>query len=400
MQVPSSIAHIEDMIVNEVQESISLDYKRSLAIAKERRHEIARDVTAFANSAGGMIIYGVREEDHLPIEIDGGVEHGIYTREWLENVILGHVSPRLAGTRIHQIPLNDTHSVFVVQVAATLRGPHQVSGEGRYYRRFNFSSVPMEHYEVEDVWARFSRVPPLMAVDIALDGTQMAYVRVRNVGDSPAQEVRFVFDQGFKWPREGGLPRVFAEGATSFPPDREMRFFYATFPEISKEEAIASRFDVVVRYRHAARGSEVEDVFHLDFNDYFEAALVQSQSARAVKDVEMAIKALDGHVNQAVKHLEHLAKISDETGLAVSHTALKNLSHVTRGDDEFVKIVAERADRGVFMEVLGIDLGTAHRLWLCFHGREEQSKIKELEGMTDERWELLKKHFVSLEGRF
>ncbi|MEX2374077.1 MAG: hypothetical protein WD942_00620 [Dehalococcoidia bacterium] len=239
-----------------------------------------------------------------------------------------------------------------------------------------------------------------MAVDIALDGTQMAYVRVRNVGDGPAQEVRFIFDEGFKWPRDGGLPRLFAEGTTSFPPEREMRFFYATFPAISQEERIASRFDVVVRYRHAGWGGEVEDVFHLDFNDYLEAALVQSQSARAVEDVEKAIKALDGNVKQAVQHLEHLAKISGETGLAVSYTALRNLAHVARGDDEFEKIVAEHADRGVFMEVLGVDLGTAHRLWLCFHGRETQSDIKELKGMTDVRWELLKKHFVSLEGRF
>jgi len=55
---------------------LTLDYKASAAIGKssEKRNEIARDVSALANSAGGQLIYGIAETDHKPASIDAGVD--------------------------------------------------------------------------------------------------------------------------------------------------------------------------------------------------------------------------------------------------------------------------------------------------------------------------------------
>lgn len=60
-----SIEIIESLIANEVEENIHLDYKASGALGKkdEKKSEIVKDVSAFANSDGGIIIYGLTEED-------------------------------------------------------------------------------------------------------------------------------------------------------------------------------------------------------------------------------------------------------------------------------------------------------------------------------------------------
>jgi hypothetical protein len=54
MFVPRSIADIEKMILDQVQENIHLDYKESRAIRKNARDDIAKDVSSFANSDGGV----------------------------------------------------------------------------------------------------------------------------------------------------------------------------------------------------------------------------------------------------------------------------------------------------------------------------------------------------------
>ena len=54
------IEDIEQLIENEVEENIHLDYKSEGALEKseKKRNEIIKDVSAFANSDGGIIIYG------------------------------------------------------------------------------------------------------------------------------------------------------------------------------------------------------------------------------------------------------------------------------------------------------------------------------------------------------
>ena len=77
--LPTTLAEIDRLIRDAVQEDLHLDYKESPAIDQGKRHEIAKDVSAFANSDGGILVYGVAEKNNLPIRKDGGVDHIRYT---------------------------------------------------------------------------------------------------------------------------------------------------------------------------------------------------------------------------------------------------------------------------------------------------------------------------------
>lgn len=151
-----TIEDIEGLINNEVEENIHLDYKASAALEKNdrKRAEITKDVSAFANSDGGIIIYGISEEDHRPKELSF-IDGRIYTKEWLENVIQ-LIQPRIEGIRIFPIRGDDMgQTLYVVKIPRSGNAPH-MANDRRYYKRYNFMSVPMEDYEVKDLFYRMA----------------------------------------------------------------------------------------------------------------------------------------------------------------------------------------------------------------------------------------------------
>ncbi|WP_228414812.1 helix-turn-helix domain-containing protein [Chryseobacterium sp. G0201] len=62
-----TLEKINQFIKDCIEENIHLDYKGAGSISKvnEKKKEISKDVSAFANSDGGTIIYGVREFDEM-----------------------------------------------------------------------------------------------------------------------------------------------------------------------------------------------------------------------------------------------------------------------------------------------------------------------------------------------
>ena len=58
-----SLADLEDLLANTVGESRTLEYKSQLNLrSREERIELLADITAFANTAGGDLLFGVTED--------------------------------------------------------------------------------------------------------------------------------------------------------------------------------------------------------------------------------------------------------------------------------------------------------------------------------------------------
>lgn len=152
-----SIRDIESLIKNEVEESVHLDYKEARALAKtdKARLDITKDVSSFANSDGGIIVYGISEIDNKPQKISP-IDGRTCTKEWLENVIHS-IQPRIDDIKIYPIRIeNDIDkSIYVVKIPRSDDAPHMAK-DYRYYKRYNFQSVPMEDYEIKDLYNRIS----------------------------------------------------------------------------------------------------------------------------------------------------------------------------------------------------------------------------------------------------
>src|SRR5688572_31974560 len=106
-----SIQDIQGLIDSETEESIYLDFKGAGALDKNdnKKKEISKDISAFANSDGGIVIYGVKEfteptKKYLPEKIDP-IDRNLISKEWLEQVINSNVSPRIDGIKITPISI-------------------------------------------------------------------------------------------------------------------------------------------------------------------------------------------------------------------------------------------------------------------------------------------------------
>lgn len=150
---------IQQYIDQEIEESLSLDYKAADALSRteSKKKEITKDVSAMANSAGGIIIYGVSEHQepekkHLPEKIDP-IDQTQFPKEWLEQII-NNVRPKISGIVIHPVPLDTgpNQVAYIVEIPQSITA-HQAT-DFRYYKRFNFLSVPMADHEIKDVMGR------------------------------------------------------------------------------------------------------------------------------------------------------------------------------------------------------------------------------------------------------
>ena|ERR1017187_4142001 len=97
-----SVEKINQFIADKVEENLYLDYKASDALGKSdsKKNEISKDVSAFANSDGGVIIYGIKEfrkdTNFLPEKIDP-VKRDEFSKETLEQIINTRISPTIHG---------------------------------------------------------------------------------------------------------------------------------------------------------------------------------------------------------------------------------------------------------------------------------------------------------------
>ena len=130
--------------------------------------EMCRDVTAFANSGGGQVIYGIAEDKKAKKNfIDAGVVDPIITREWIDQKLASNVSPSMHGLQIAEFPISDNGRAFVLTIPATTNGPHQ-SPDHKYYRRSETNRPPMTDREIRDVMSRSTT--PDLRVSLAFVG--------------------------------------------------------------------------------------------------------------------------------------------------------------------------------------------------------------------------------------
>jgi hypothetical protein len=200
-----TLEDLNALVINEAHEDIHLDFKASGSLGKEdkKKTEISKDVSAFANSDGGTIVYGMLEIDNKASGLDGGTS-GL-DREWLENVITSTINPRIDGIIIYPIELSKGSYAYIVHIPKSERAPHQAQDK-KFYKRFNFKSVPMEHYEIMDVMRRQSAPSLRLGFNFVNQNNGMsvrtteAVFRVINQSDTPAENfaVRICIDSRIK----------------------------------------------------------------------------------------------------------------------------------------------------------------------------------------------------------
>jgi hypothetical protein len=159
-----TIEDINNFISTQEKESNRIEFKSGDELAKlynkdipakvkdTIKDNIAIDVSSFANSSGGIIVYGIETNfDRAEKVVSFNGEK--ITPETIEKIIDIRVERRI-DYKIYPIQQDNdvARSIYVIEIPPSTRAPHMTSE--KYYRRYNFKSVPMSEDEVRGLYAR------------------------------------------------------------------------------------------------------------------------------------------------------------------------------------------------------------------------------------------------------
>lgn len=140
-----------------VPEGLNIEYKRDqYGRSDSDVKEFLKDVSSFANSAGGHILIGVEATNGCagstaPLtlaDVDGEVLR-------LDNLIRDGIEPRISGVRIKPVPASAGGVVLVIRVPKSWNPPHRVSARNtnRIYVR---NSAGVHEASIEELRALFN----------------------------------------------------------------------------------------------------------------------------------------------------------------------------------------------------------------------------------------------------
>lgn len=143
---PGGLTHelLDDAVTAGVRETDDLDWKLELPTASRNpgwQDEFAKDVAAMANSGGGWLVYGVREDrkTSAATEVVGVGTFGQSIEQQLRGVAYGSVRPPVQNLQFLPLQAPGRGDVLVLRVPASVDvphllpdGPHKFAAPRRY----------------------------------------------------------------------------------------------------------------------------------------------------------------------------------------------------------------------------------------------------------------------------
>jgi hypothetical protein len=159
-------AGIDDLITSRKSEELFLDFKRSsdssaaLRLSDGDRNNLAKAISGFGNSEGGVVVWGVdcsldrRGADVANMKVP--IQDPARFVSWIEGAVSGSTVPPHQGVRSIPVDSSGGTGFAVTLVPKSNHSPHQVVGSLQYYIRAGSAFVPTPH---EVLAGMFGRVP-------------------------------------------------------------------------------------------------------------------------------------------------------------------------------------------------------------------------------------------------
>ncbi|MEV6809789.1 ATP-binding protein [Streptomyces sp. NPDC051132] len=128
---------LQRAVENHIPESVDLDWKKDFYKGTDAgKKELAKDVSAMANTAGGMVVIGVHDGDqdhaHALAPIDPEPGRG---EEWISSVLANWIQPVVpnVGVRLVKSASKAGKIYWVLTMPTSPQAPHAVAAPGNDY---------------------------------------------------------------------------------------------------------------------------------------------------------------------------------------------------------------------------------------------------------------------------
>jgi hypothetical protein len=155
--------YLHELIENGTQENKNLEYKQELKISREDdKKEFLADVSAFANTSGGYLVFGISEKRNengektgIPEEIRGITHDGTPDTliQRIDSLIRDGIEPRIFGSVTKPMTLQDERTVVVIWIPQSWNSPHMVTkGTSRFFARSSSGKYPLDVQQIRSAF--------------------------------------------------------------------------------------------------------------------------------------------------------------------------------------------------------------------------------------------------------
>ena len=150
-------AHLARLVADGEAESKTIDFKRDLVGQSDGdKKEFLYDVSSFANTIGGDLVFGMDERQGVATELVGldGLNADIEIQRLLQ-IARDGIRPPIAGLNARAIQLANGRTALVVRIPRSWNPPHQVT----YQKAFRFYARDTNtkyHIEVDELRSAFT----------------------------------------------------------------------------------------------------------------------------------------------------------------------------------------------------------------------------------------------------
>lgn len=193
-----NIDDLKAFFSNKQEENSKIEFKSG----EVEIHDIFKEIAAFLNTEGGLLIIGapIEHKEQFGKKIIkyciGDLTYSRFlSKDWLHQKIYSNITPSPIGIVIKEISA-ESGNIFIIDVPQSSSPPHQSNADGRYYIRIDSEARPAPHGLVQALFDR--RKKPLLAADLERSPKNNIFdnigVSVYNKSNIPADKASFIVD--------------------------------------------------------------------------------------------------------------------------------------------------------------------------------------------------------------
>ena len=147
-----TLEDLQKLIDDKILENRYLDYKRDFGDYTNKIIDLLKDITAFLNSDGGDLVFGIDEKDGYP-DLIRGVQLKDVDRfkNSIEQQIALCIQPKTTNYTFKVVPVKDDKVILILRIHKNFNTPFMIK-KGDYttfYYRGESGNLQMDHFQIK-----------------------------------------------------------------------------------------------------------------------------------------------------------------------------------------------------------------------------------------------------------